>query len=153
MPDLGFTELFTRQDADYGSQGGGECHHLVELGAGDGSFALSLARRLSSVGQLRKVTLVDQAAFANGNAQGEFAKLGCVLNITQADVFDWLAGARAVDVIVANHGDERITHATATLTVPSGWTVSPTASIPPMQLLRTTPIGSIRRPCSRKCTA
>jgi hypothetical protein len=83
-------------------EGTGEIHHLVELGAGDGSFALSLARRLSSVGQLREVTLVDQAAFVNGNAQGEFAKLGCALNVTQADVFHWLAGARAVDVIVAN---------------------------------------------------
>jgi len=83
-------------------KGTGEIHHLVELGAGDGSFALSLARRLSSAGQLREVTLVDQAAFANGNAQGEFAKLGCALNVTQADVFDWLVGARSVDVIVAN---------------------------------------------------
>ena len=83
-------------------KGAGEMHHLVELGAGDGSFALSLARRLSSVDQLREVTLVDQAAFANGNAQGEFAKLDVALNVIQADVFDWLAGAGAVDAIVAN---------------------------------------------------
>ena len=80
----------------------GEIHYLAELGAGDGSFALSLARRLSSVAQLREVTLVDQTAFANGSARGEFAKLGCALKVIQADVFDWLAGARAVDVIVAN---------------------------------------------------
>ena len=84
------------------AKGAGEMHHLAELGAGDGSFALSLARRLSSVVQLSEVTLVDQAAFANGNAQDEFAKLGCALNVIQADVFDWLAGDLAVDVIVAN---------------------------------------------------
>jgi len=83
-------------------KGTGEIHHLVELGAGDGSFALSLARRLSSVGQLREVTLVDQAALANGNTHGEFAKLGCTLHVIQADVFDWLASAGAADVIVAN---------------------------------------------------
>ena len=84
------------------AKGAGGIHHLVELGAGDGSFTLSLARRLSPVAQLREVTLVDQAAFANGSAQVEFAKLGCALNVIQADVFDWLAGVRAVDVIVAN---------------------------------------------------
>ncbi len=80
----------------------GEMRHLVELGAGDGSFALSLARRLSSAVQLGEVTLVDRGAFANGCAHAEFAKLGCALSVIRADVFDWLAGARAVEVIVAN---------------------------------------------------
>jgi hypothetical protein len=84
------------------SKGAGGMHRLTELGAGDGSFALSLVRRLVSVVQFREVTLVDQAAFANGSAHAEFAKLGCALNVIQADVFDWLAGARAVEVIVAN---------------------------------------------------
>jgi SAM-dependent methyltransferase len=79
-----------------------EMNRLVELGAGDGSFALSLARRLSSVVQLREVTLIDQAAFTNGNARSEFAKLGCALNVIQADAFDWLAGARSADLVVAN---------------------------------------------------
>jgi hypothetical protein len=84
------------------SKGAGEMHCLVELGAGDGSFALSLAQRLSAVVHLREVTLVDQAAFANGKAQGEFANLGCALNVIQADVFDWLAGAWTADAVVAN---------------------------------------------------
>jgi len=79
-----------------------QIHHLVELGAGDGSFALSLARRLLSVAPFREVTLVDQAACANRNAHGEFAKLGCALNVIQADVFDWLAGAPEAHVMVAN---------------------------------------------------
>ena len=77
-------------------------HHLVELGAGDGFFALRLARRLASVVQLEEVTLVDQAAFEIGSVRDGFAKLGCALKVIQADVFAWLAGARAVDVIVAN---------------------------------------------------
>jgi hypothetical protein len=84
------------------SKGAGGLHHLIELGAGDGSFALSLTGRLSSVVQFREVTLVDQVAFANGSAHAEFAKLGCALNVIQADAFEWLVGARAVDVIVAN---------------------------------------------------
>lgn len=84
------------------ANGGCEMNHLVELGAGDGSFALSLARRLSLAVQLREVTLIDQAAFTDGNARSEFAKLGCALNVIQADVFDWLAGARSADLVVAN---------------------------------------------------
>lgn len=82
--------------------GDGETCHLVELGAGDGAFALSLTHRLAPAVRVTEVTLVDRVAPANGQLAERFARLGCKLNLVQADVFDWLAEPRPMSVIVAN---------------------------------------------------
>ena len=71
--------------------GDGEVCHLVELGAGDGAFALNLTRRLAAAARVTEVTLVDRVAPANEHMADRFARLGCKLNLIQADVFDWLA--------------------------------------------------------------
>lgn len=82
--------------------GDGETCRLVELGAGDGAFALKLTHRLAPAVRVAEVTLVDRVAPANEQLSEQFARLGCKLNLVQADVFDWLAEARPVNVIVAN---------------------------------------------------
>lgn len=80
----------------------GEAFHLVELGAGDGEFALAVARRISATVCISEVTLVDRLAPQNDLMKANFAKLGCPLNLVTADVFDWLTEARPACVIVAN---------------------------------------------------
>lgn len=82
--------------------GDGETCHLVELGAGDGTFALNLTRRLAVAVRVTEVTLVDRVAPATEHMAERFARLGCKLSLVQADVFDWLAEARPKRVIVAN---------------------------------------------------
>ena len=86
--------VFTENPAEIG--------HLVELGGGDGEFALSLTRRLSPKVSVKEVTLVDRVAPANGRLADDFMRLGCRLNVVQADVFDWLAVAKPPAVIIAN---------------------------------------------------
>lgn len=82
--------------------GGNEGCHIVELGAGDGAFALNLARRLAPAVRVREATLVDRVAPANEHLTKGFATLDCTLNLVQTDVFDWLAEPRPASVIVAN---------------------------------------------------
>lgn len=82
--------------------GDGETCHLVELGAGDGAFALSLTHRLAPAVRVTEVTLVDRVAPATELLAEEFSRLGCKLNLVHADVFDWLAEARPKSVLVAN---------------------------------------------------
>ncbi len=74
---------------------------LVELGAGDGVFALRLTRLLGARGM--DVTLVDQQRIVAPETLRAFGEAGATVNVTQADVFDWLGrpGPR-VDVVMAN---------------------------------------------------
>lgn len=80
----------------------GEVCNLVELGAGDGSFALAVAQRISATVRISEVTLVDRLAPRNGPIAAAFAKVGCPLDLVTADVFDWLTEAEPTCVIVAN---------------------------------------------------
>lgn len=74
----------------------------VELGAGDGSFALKMVSRLRGVIPIKEVTLVDRLAVASLEVQAGFAALNCAATFTTADVFDWLDRAGPVPAIVAN---------------------------------------------------
>jgi 2-polyprenyl-3-methyl-5-hydroxy-6-metoxy-1,4-benzoquinol methylase len=73
----------------------------VEIGAGDGAFALSLARTLKSPGM--HVTLVDRQRIVSPETTAGLEASGTRVEVAQADVFEWLErpGA-AVDAIVAN---------------------------------------------------
>ncbi|HUQ27596.1 MAG TPA: methyltransferase domain-containing protein [Usitatibacter sp.] len=73
---------------------------MVELGAGDGEFALRLTRLLGARGL--QVTLVDRQQIVSAATLRAFGDAGASVNVAQADVFEWLAGATRVDLIVAN---------------------------------------------------
>lgn len=73
---------------------------MVEIGAGDGVFALRTARLLGAEGM--EVTLVDRQHIVTRETLDAFGKAGAAVTVAQADVFAWLEAAPRVDVIVAN---------------------------------------------------
>ena len=73
---------------------------MVELGAGDGVFALRAARLLDAPGI--EVTLVDRQHIVSPRTLDDFGKAGSAVTVAQADVFEWLEAAPRVDLIVAN---------------------------------------------------
>ena len=76
---------------------------IVELGAGDGTFALSLATRLSQRWQKVEITLLDQQNIVARETLNGFGIVGWKPHVVQADVFDWLATtSQPADLIVAN---------------------------------------------------
>ncbi len=76
---------------------------IVELGAGDGTLMLQLARRWSVFGLKAEVTLVDRLALLSNETRNACAALGWQVQCLTADVFAGLAQAAApVDVMLAN---------------------------------------------------
>ncbi len=76
---------------------GKEFQQLVELGAGDGTFMLSLGRRLSSrLGKLRLVLMDRQQLVTRATLEG-FEELGWEVKLTHGDVFEWLESTRPVE--------------------------------------------------------
>ncbi|MBU6400594.1 MAG: hypothetical protein KGS61_09765 [Verrucomicrobia bacterium] len=68
----------------------GPPRRLVELGAGDGRFMLSLATRLAqSFGRI-EVILVDRLAAVGADTVRQIQVLGWRVETVRADVFDWL---------------------------------------------------------------
>lgn len=81
---------------------GGAPVSLVEIGAGDGRFALRLARAMGVPPAGATLTLVDRQAIVDAEAEGALSDLGWRVNVVQDDVFEWLEGAGDCDAIVAN---------------------------------------------------
>jgi 2-polyprenyl-3-methyl-5-hydroxy-6-metoxy-1,4-benzoquinol methylase len=77
---------------------------LVDLGAGDGTFMLRLAKRLSSAWPNMEVTLVDRQDIVSAETRREFEALSWSVRSVAADVFDWLARSQdpRVDLVTAN---------------------------------------------------
>jgi len=77
---------------------------VVEMGAGDGTFMLRLARRLATPDQKTEITLIDQQKIVSPVTCDAFARLGWKVDNAQADVFDWLSqpGAATADLMTAN---------------------------------------------------
>lgn len=75
---------------------------LVELGAGDGTFCLSLVRQLSPAWKVARVTLIDRNPCVNAKTVTGFETMGCSVNVVRADAFDWMRTAAPVTVMVAN---------------------------------------------------
>lgn len=74
---------------------------LVDLGAGDGGFALRLARALATPPE--RVTLVDRQQIVSTQTLRAFEAMGTRVEMAQRDVFDWLERApTGTDAIVAN---------------------------------------------------
>ena len=76
---------------------------IAEIGAGDGSFALALARRLGPLAG-GEFTLLDRQPLVTPETLEGFSKCGGVAHAVEADVFDWLRNASTpvFDAMVAN---------------------------------------------------
>jgi hypothetical protein len=77
--------------------------HITDLGAGDGHFLLRVAKKVSSRWPHVNVTLLDNRKVTNPEILSAFEPLGWRAEAVAADVFDWLSGASALDVVVTNH--------------------------------------------------
>jgi hypothetical protein len=78
---------------------------IVELGGGDGTFLLELAKRMAPVHGSTRATLVDQQDLMTKATREGLAALGWHVDTVKADVFEWL-GRRdpndAAEVTIAN---------------------------------------------------
>ncbi len=76
---------------------------IVELGAGDGTLMLRLARSWSPLGVSVQVTFVDRQNLISPETRREFAELGWSVESVASDVFTWLAQPSPVaDFMLAN---------------------------------------------------
>jgi hypothetical protein len=77
--------------------------HLVELGAGDGTLLLRLARRVSQSGLAARVTLLDRQNIVSPETRRAFAALNWSVESVANDVFAWLEQPfPVVDMMIAN---------------------------------------------------
>jgi SAM-dependent methyltransferase len=75
----------------------------VDLGAGDGTFLLRLARRSAALGQIAEVTLLDRQALVSAETRRAFAAFSWSVESLANDVFAWLEQPfPAVDMMFAN---------------------------------------------------
>src|SRR3984893_9054324 len=77
---------------------------ILDLGAGDGTFSLSVARRLAARWPGVTVTLLDRQNIVSRETREAFAALGWQAEIVAADVLDHLEQIKSpgVDIITAN---------------------------------------------------
>src|SRR5262245_45277741 len=68
---------------------------ILELGAGDGTFLLAVARRLGPSWRGTRARLVDRAMLVEGATRAAFASLGWELEAATSDVFEGLAQSPA----------------------------------------------------------
>lgn len=74
---------------------------LVELGAGDGTLMLRLARDRHEQWPAMRVTLIDRQPCVSADTLDAIRMLGWQVDVLSIDVFDWLAQTEiAVDTIV-----------------------------------------------------
>jgi hypothetical protein len=77
---------------------------IVELGAGDGTLLLRVAKRIAPRWQPLRVVLVDRQSLLDPNAKAEFEALSWHVESVQMDIFDWLQRPYPApnDVTIAN---------------------------------------------------
>ncbi len=77
---------------------------IIELGAGDGSLMLRLARRLSRTWPGVELTLLDRQDLVSDDTRDGFRRLGWHVRVLQADVLDWAkqSSPGQWDIAVAN---------------------------------------------------
>ncbi|ESZ21705.1 methyltransferase domain-containing protein [Mesorhizobium sp. L48C026A00] len=82
----------------------GPPRRILEIGAGDGSFMLALARRMAGHWPGVELVMLDRVDLITAQLRGDFAGLGWTVEGVAADVFDWArknAGTR-FDAITVN---------------------------------------------------
>ncbi len=85
---------------------------ILELGAGDGSLMLGVAKKLAATWPKVELTLLDRQTVVIGDTIASYAKLGWTAKIETIDVLDWAEGAinppytnqepKHYDIIIAN---------------------------------------------------
>jgi hypothetical protein len=77
---------------------------IVELGGGDGSFMLKVARGLGRRWRGVTLTLVDQQRVVSARTEAAFEDLGWTLRLVTADIFAFLENCapRSADIVCAN---------------------------------------------------
>ncbi|OHV86248.1 methyltransferase domain-containing protein [Mesorhizobium sp. ORS 3428] len=77
---------------------------ILEIGAGDGTFMLKVARRMASDWQDVELTMLDRVGLVTPSLVADFARLGWTVDTVTADVFDWAeqAQGRSFDAITVN---------------------------------------------------
>ena len=76
---------------------------IVEMGAGDGTLLLRLARRWSAIGVTANITLIDRQDLVAAETHRAFAALNWPVEIVTTDILTWLAqSSPPVDVMLAN---------------------------------------------------
>lgn len=75
---------------------------IVELGGGDGTMILEVARRLSSIGIRADVELIDRQRLLAPDVAAEISSAGWSIDVVCADALEWIAQDRAYDLLVAN---------------------------------------------------
>jgi hypothetical protein len=75
---------------------------IVELGAGDGTLSLQIARALAPRISGVELLLVDRQKIVDDATLAQFHALGWTAIPVAADVFDWLERGEKSDVILAN---------------------------------------------------
>ena len=79
-------------------------NRILEIGAGDGTFMLKVARRMAMHRHDVELTMLDRVGLVTPKLEGDFARLGWKLETITSDVFDWAerAGGRPFDAITVN---------------------------------------------------
>src|SRR5689334_15083971 len=77
---------------------------IVELGAGDGTLLLRIAKRIAHRWKPSRVVLVDRQRLLSSRAQAEFEALSWHVESVEMDVFEWLQRPHPEpsDVTIAN---------------------------------------------------
>jgi hypothetical protein len=77
---------------------------LVELGAGDGTLLLEIARRIAPRWPGTRAVLVDRQSLVTSHTRAHFEALSWQIELVQADVFQWLRERtpHMADVTIAN---------------------------------------------------
>lgn len=98
---MGTLSIMTRA---LGTEFGASPIRILELGAGDGSLALRLARRHAQSAAKVSLTLLDRQPVVAAETLVGLRKTGWTPDIATADVFDWLDQTQEApwDIIVAN---------------------------------------------------
>jgi len=69
---------------------------ILEIGAGDGTLLLGVARRLAPTWPQVELTLLDRLDIVGAATLAGYAQLGWTVRVEVADALDWAAGCAAV---------------------------------------------------------
>jgi hypothetical protein len=80
----------------------GTLEKIIELGAGDGNFLLSIAQKIAIHRRPAIATLLDRQNDVSAETLAAFTKLGWRTDVVITDVFDWPRTAGVGGVVTAN---------------------------------------------------
>lgn len=77
---------------------------ILEIGSGDGSFMLTVARQLAKRWSPVDLILLDRQSLVTPGRIAEFAAIGWTISVVEADIFEWAANAKGerFDAIATN---------------------------------------------------